>query len=74
MATVTVKQKNVERLIARCEGLVSGKAQFKGKEWKLSKVSNGLYWSSWSRDTWSSPFQYVAALCEQIKELEKYPR
>jgi len=46
MATVTVKRKNIERLIARCEGLVSGKAQFKGKEWKLSKVSKGLYWSS----------------------------
>jgi len=46
MATVTVKRKNIERLIARCAGLVSGKAQFKGKEWKLSKVSKGLYWSS----------------------------
>ena len=32
------KEKNIERLIARCENILSGKAQFQGKEWKLAKV------------------------------------
>ena len=35
-----MKQKNVERLIASCEKLVSGKGDFQGKEWKLSQVTN----------------------------------
>lgn len=38
MSSIVVKQKNVERLIARCENILSGKTQFQGKEWKLSKV------------------------------------
>ena len=39
MASMISKQKNIERLIARCENILSGKAQFQGKEWKLAKVS-----------------------------------
>ena len=39
MASMVSKQKNIERLIARCENILSGKAQFQGKEWKLAKVS-----------------------------------
>ena len=39
MASTISKQKNIERLIARCENILSGKAQFQGKEWKLAKVS-----------------------------------
>ena len=39
MASMVSKQKNIERLIARCENNLSGKAQFQGKEWKLAKVS-----------------------------------
>ena len=35
------KRKLVERLLANCEGLVSGKRQFEGKEWKLSQVVRG---------------------------------
>ena len=38
MATATVKQKNIERLIARCESILAGKTKFQGKEWKLPKV------------------------------------
>ena len=34
------KRKDVERLLASCEGLVSNKKQFQGKEWKLSQVEN----------------------------------
>lgn len=32
------QQRNIERLIARCESILSGKATFTGQEWKLSKV------------------------------------
>ena len=84
------KQKNIERLIARCENILSGKAQFQGKEWKLAKVSKPRPVSFISGNF--KPFvdlnhthppspphtctrtQYVAALDDQIKELEKYPR
>jgi hypothetical protein len=36
-STVVAKQRSVERLIASCEGLISGKGQFQGKDWKLSR-------------------------------------
>ncbi len=32
------QQRNIERLIARCESILSGKTTFVGQEWKLSKV------------------------------------
>ena len=90
------KQKNIERLIARCENILSGKAQFQGKEWKLAKVSKLRPVSFISGNSSTRPrahpptlpphtcththphththTQYVAALDDQIKELEKYPR
>ena len=37
-STVVAKQRSVERLIASCESLVSGKGEFQGKDWKLSRV------------------------------------
>ena len=33
------QQKNIERLISRCESILSGRASFEGREWKLAKVS-----------------------------------
>ena len=36
--SVVVRQRNVERLIARCESIISGKTQLQGKDWKLPKV------------------------------------
>ena len=32
------KERSAERLLASCEGLVSDKKHFQGKEWKLSQV------------------------------------
>ena len=95
MASMISKQKNIERLIARCENILSGKAQFQGKEWKLAKVSKLRPVSFISGNSSTRPHahpptlplthahthtlthahtQYVAALDDQIKELEKYPR
>ena len=34
-----IHQRNVERLISRCESVLSGKNTFVGQEWKLSRVS-----------------------------------
>ena len=45
-STVVAKQRSVERLIASCEGLISGKGQFQGKDWKLSRVSIACHTSS----------------------------
>ena len=38
-SSVVVRQRNIERLIARCESIISGKTQLQGKDWKLPKVS-----------------------------------
>lgn len=46
MSAIVMKQKNVERLIASCERLASGKGEFQGKEWKLSQVESPLPHSS----------------------------
>ena len=81
-ASVAVKKKNVERLIARCENLVSGKTQYQGKGWKLAKVLcklcnqqcytiDNYFWNIYGL---SPTKQYVAALCDQVRELENYPR
>ena len=37
-SSVVVRQRNIERLIARCESIISGKTQLQGKDWKLPKV------------------------------------
>ncbi|XP_064391034.1 vesicle transport protein USE1-like [Halichondria panicea] len=39
---VNIKIRNVERLLSRCESILSGKTQFQGKEWKLGKYVTSL--------------------------------
>lgn len=41
LQAVNIKVCNVERLLSRCESILSGKAHFQGKEWKLKKVAMG---------------------------------
>lgn len=36
------QQKNIERLISRCESILSGRASFEGREWKLAKYVSAL--------------------------------
>lgn len=37
LEAVSIKIRNVERLLSRCESILAGKTQFQGKEWKLGK-------------------------------------
>ena len=75
----TVKQKNIERLIARCESILAGKTEFQGKEWKLPKVGIIIifwYWLNTAHThthTHTALLQYVSALDDQIRELERFP-
>lgn len=38
MAEWIIIQRNIERLISRCESIIDGKLSPYGKEWKLGKV------------------------------------
>ena len=87
-SSVVVRQRNIERLIARCESIISGKTQLQGKDWKLPKVwPKPISLSCLERvieKGWISrhknfyvcflDLQYVAALDEQISQLEKFER
>ena len=74
-------QRSVERLVASCESLVSGKGEFEGKEWKLSQVWY-LYMGSTCFSLYMSTgvyrtcfvLQYVIALRQQVTELERSRR